>query len=123
MPLAGKGGAAITTQYMIEPDLRPASPENGNICGVNQRLSPNSVLIPGNREHRDGTSNCKGPLLAGLSATVRGIFFEPRTAWLTWEDSNFHIPLSKNAFEMPAEFPLFWPKTRRGDFCSCKLWK
>jgi hypothetical protein len=43
--------------------------------------------------------------------------------WVTWEDSNFHIPLSKNAFEMSAEFPLFWPKTRRGDFCSCKLWK
>src|SRR5712671_2794574 len=24
---------------------------------------------------------------------------------------------------MSAEFPLFWPKTRLGDFCSCKLWK
>jgi hypothetical protein len=24
------------------------------------------VLIPGNREHSDGTSNCKSPLLAGL---------------------------------------------------------
>jgi hypothetical protein len=45
------------------------------------------------------------------------------TAWLTWEDSNFHIPISKNAFEMSAEFPLFWPKTQFGDFCSCKLWK
>jgi hypothetical protein len=45
------------------------------------------------------------------------------TAWLTWEDSNFHIPISKNAFEMSAEFPLFWPKTQLGDFCSCKLWK
>jgi hypothetical protein len=39
------------------------------------------------------------------------------TAWLTWEDSNFHIPVSKNAFEMSTEFPLFWPKTRLGDFC------
>jgi hypothetical protein len=34
------------------------------------------------------------------------------TGWLTWEDSNFHIPVSKNAFEMSAEFPLFWLKSR-----------
>src|SRR5713101_3387312 len=46
-----------------------------------------------------------------------------RTGWLTWEDSNFDIPISKNTFEMSAEFPLLWPKTRLGDFCSCKLWK
>jgi hypothetical protein len=50
-------------------------------------------------------------------------FSQTRSAWLTWEDSNFDIPISKNAFEMSAEFPLFWPKTRLGDFCSCKLWK
>jgi len=50
-------------------------------------------------------------------------FSENKNAWLTWEDSNSHIPISKNAFEMSAEFPLFWPKTRLGDFCSCKLWK
>jgi hypothetical protein len=31
------------------------------------------------------------------------------TAWLTWEDSNFHIPISKNAFELSTEFPLFCP--------------
>ncbi len=36
---------------------------------------------------------------------------------------DFHIPISKNAFEMSTEFPLFWPKIRLGDFCSCKLWK
>jgi len=29
------------------------------------------------------------------------------TGWLTWEDSNFDIPISKKAFEMSAEFPLF----------------
>jgi len=40
------------------------------------------------------------------------------TAWLTLEDSNFHITSSKSAFEMSAEFPLFWPKIRLGDFCS-----
>ena len=50
-------------------------------------------------------------------------FSQNTTAWLTWEDSNFHITISKNAFEMSIEFLLFWPKTRLGDFCSCKLWK
>jgi hypothetical protein len=29
------------------------------------------------------------------------------TPTLTWEDSNFDIPISKKAFEMSAEFPLF----------------
>jgi hypothetical protein len=58
------------------------------------------------------------PLLAGISPTNRDGFPEDRTAWLTWEDSNFDIPISKNAFEMSAEFPLFWPKIRLGDFCS-----
>jgi hypothetical protein len=42
--------ATVTTQSMIEPGIRPASPKNGNIRGVSQRLSPNSVLILGNRE-------------------------------------------------------------------------
>jgi hypothetical protein len=50
-------------------------------------------------------------------------FSETRNAWLTWEDSNFHITISKNAFEMSTEFPLFWPKIRLGDFCSCELWR
>jgi hypothetical protein len=30
-------------------------------------------------------------------------FSENKNGWLTWEDSNFHIPLSKNAFEMSTE--------------------
>ena len=42
-------------------------------------------------------------------------------AWLTWEDSNFDIPTSKNAFEMSTEFPLIWPEIRLGDFCNCEL--
>jgi hypothetical protein len=62
------------------------------------------------------------PAVGGISPTIRDGFPEGRTAWLTWEDSNFHIPISKNAFEMSTEFPLFWPKIRLGDFCSCKLW-
>jgi hypothetical protein len=48
-------------------------------------------------------------------------FSENRNAWLTWEDSNFHITISKNGFEMSREFALFWPKFRLGDFCSLKL--
>jgi hypothetical protein len=68
---------ALTAQSMIEPGLRPASPKNGNIRGVSQRLSPNSVLIPENREHRDGTPNCKSPLLAGLSATIGAFSLSP----------------------------------------------
>jgi hypothetical protein len=30
--------------------------------------------------------------LAGLSASIRDSFSERLTAWLTWEDSNLHIP-------------------------------
>jgi hypothetical protein len=43
-------------------------------------------------------------------------------AWLTWEDSNFHITTSKNAFEMSTEFPLFQAENRPGDFCNCEMW-
>jgi hypothetical protein len=48
-------------------------------------------------------------------------FSEARTAWLTWEDSNFDLPTSKNAFEMSAEFPLFWLEIRLGDFRHYEL--
>jgi hypothetical protein len=84
-----------------------------------------AVLLPKwpNSESRDRPRIRKSPPLAGISTSIRGGFYEHRTAWLTWEDSNFDIPTSKNAFEMSAEFPLFWPKTRLGDLCSCKLWK
>jgi hypothetical protein len=34
-------------------------------------------------------------------------FSETRAAWLTWEDSNSHIPNSKMAFEMSGEFRTF----------------
>jgi hypothetical protein len=76
--------------------LQPTSPKNGNIRGISQRLSPNSVLIPGNREYRDDTHDCKSPLLAGLSASIEGIFSEPRTAWLGREDSNLRMGESKS---------------------------
>jgi hypothetical protein len=51
------------------------------------------------------------------------MFSGRQTAWLTWEDSNFCITTSKNAFEMSMEFPLFWPKIPLGDFCSSELRK
>jgi hypothetical protein len=35
----------------------------------------------------------ESPPLAGISTNIRGGFFERRTAWLTWEDSNRHIPI------------------------------
>ena len=34
-------------------------------------------------------------------------FSENKNAWLTWEDSNLHIPDCKMPFEMSKEFPLF----------------
>jgi hypothetical protein len=59
--------------------------------------------------------------LAGLSVTIPASFSASGTGWLTWEDSNFHITISKNTFEMSTEFPLFWPKNRLGDFYIRKL--
>src|SRR5258708_5262732 len=67
--------------------------------------------------------NKENSAVCGPFSSSEGGVSDNRTAWLTWEDSNFGTPISKNAFEMSAEFPLFWPKTRLGDFCSCKLWK
>jgi hypothetical protein len=63
------------------------------------------------------------PAIGGSFCHQRRKFSETWNAWLTWEDSNFHITVSKNAFEMSTEFQLFWPKIRLGDFCSCGLWK
>jgi hypothetical protein len=60
----------------------------------------------------------KKPAIAGLSGIAEGKVSRRRTAWLTWEASNFHITIPKNAFEMSTEFPLFWPNIRLGDFCN-----
>jgi hypothetical protein len=51
--------AYLTTHSLIEPGLRPASPENGTIRDISQRLSLYSVLMLGNLEHRDGTPKYK----------------------------------------------------------------
>ena len=48
-------------------------------------------------------------------------FSETRNAWLTWEDSNLHIPDRKTPFEMSGEFPHFSSKFGVGDFCSYEL--
>jgi hypothetical protein len=69
-------------QCRSNPSLRPQSSQNGNIRGVSQRLYPNFGLIPGNREYRDRSPNCRSPPLAGISATIPDLFSEPRTAWL-----------------------------------------
>jgi hypothetical protein len=63
-----------------------------------------------NWESGDRLLNRKSPPLAGFSAVARGRFSSDQTAWLTREDSNFHITIPRNTFEMSAEFLLFWPK-------------
>jgi hypothetical protein len=63
--------------------------------------------------------------LAGVSRIYERTISSCRTGWLTWEDSNFHIPISKNAFEMSAEFPLFCQKLDSETFAaaSCRFRK
>jgi len=48
------------------------------------------------------TANSQKPPLAGISGATAGKISRRPTAWPTWEDSNFDIPISKNAFEMSA---------------------
>ena len=105
----------------IESSLRPQSPKNGSFSSVRRRLSAISLRECPKSEPGDWWPIRKSPPLAGLSASIRDSFSERRTAWLTWEDSNFHITFSRNAFEMSTEFPLFWPRIRLGDFCNSKL--
>jgi hypothetical protein len=56
------------------------------------------------------TAESQKPATGGISGVTKGKISSRRTGWLTWEDSNFHITFSKNAFEMSTEFPLSWPK-------------
>jgi hypothetical protein len=63
------------------------------------------------------------PAIGGPFCHQRRKFSETWNAWLTWEDSNFHITIPENAFEMSTEFLLFWPKIRLGDLCSSELCK
>src|ERR1700675_4975878 len=66
-------------------------------------------------------SNARIPPVSGNLSRRTRKRAERRNGWLTWEDSNFHITIPKNAFEMSTEFPLIWPEIRLGDFCSCEL--
>jgi hypothetical protein len=59
--------------------------------------------------------------LAGISGLAGDKISMRRTAWLTSEDSNLHIPNSEMPFEMSGEFRAFSSKSGVGDFCSCKL--
>jgi hypothetical protein len=77
-----------------------------NSAGDFRELSPKKFENGATRDFQQSEK----PAIGGHFCYLRKKFSEPRTAWLTWEDSNFHIPLSKNAFEMSTEFPLFWPK-------------
>ena len=67
-------------------------------------------------ESAETQPECKSPLLAGISATSGGLFSEPRTAWLTSEDSNSHIPVLEKPFEMSGKFPHFSREFEVGDF-------
>jgi hypothetical protein len=80
-----------------------------DIRRTSQRLSPVSTHILRNRECRDGTPNCKGPPLAGLSSGVRDILPERRTAWLAtqWVSrrSPSKFPANREFFREFAELP------------------
>jgi hypothetical protein len=67
----------------------------------------------------DRLPHCFGAKL--MRPSSRWVFSQPMVRWLGREDSNFHITIPKNAFEMSTEFLLIWPKIRLGDFCSFEL--
>ena len=67
----------------------------------------------------DRLPHCFGAKL--MRPSSRWVFSQPMVRWLGREDSNFHITIPKNAFEMSTEFPLIWPEIRPRDFCSCEL--
>jgi DNA modification methylase len=85
--------------------------EEGNLLALHPTVKPVKLVA-------DSILDCSA---RGDLVLVRPQFSLSRTAWLTWEDSNFHITIPKNPFEMSREFPLIWPEIRFGDFCSCQL--
>jgi hypothetical protein len=80
----------------IELGLRPQSPENGSFSIVCRRLSAIPLAECPKWEPRDWRLIRKSPPLVGLSASIRGIFSERRTAWLGREDSNLRMVESKS---------------------------
>ena len=84
--------SGLRRAVLIEPSLQYGSPENGNISACGRRLSVFSPLNLPNPDHRDRLLNRESPPLAGISEVTQGQVSRRRTGWLTWEDSNLHIP-------------------------------
>ena len=119
---------------LIDGILSATSPRSGFLLRSPKRVSRKREFSNGYvetfRDFRRDWCEHRSPqrLLTHEKPTICGpfclkiiIFSKRRTGWLTWEDSNFHITFSRNAFEMSTEFPLFWPRIRLGDFCNSKL--
>jgi hypothetical protein len=66
-------------------------------------------------------ANSKKPAISGSYAICDSTISSCRTAWLTSEDSNSHIPDWEKPFDMSAEFPQIYSESGVGDFCSYKL--
>src|SRR5258705_8005909 len=60
--------------------------------------------------------NREKPAVCGPFASFELVMSVRRTAWLTSEGSNFHIPECKKPFEMSHEFLEFCREYRAGDF-------
>jgi hypothetical protein len=91
----------------IEPNLRSQSPKNGNISNMRRRLSAFSPQSCANLESGDRLPIQKNSQLAGVYAICDYTISSCWTGWLTWEDSNLHIPALKMPFEMSGEFRTF----------------
>jgi hypothetical protein len=92
----GRFHGRLSHPVQIEPRLRPKSPKNGSFPNVRRRLSAISLRECPKPAPGDRLPNRKSPPLAGLSASIRGIFSERRTAWLGREDSNLRMVESKS---------------------------
>jgi hypothetical protein len=88
----------------------------GRSTGLWRKSAFGAPKPPTTRELRTGFRVEMTAITAG-SEPYRKPFAARVGSELTWQDSNFHITVSKNTFEMSTEFPLFWPKIR-GDFCT-----
>jgi hypothetical protein len=82
------------------------SPRNGNIRALGRRLSTIFTLVwrTGSLETKSNTRNAR---ISGPFVRFSGSLTKRQTAWLTWEDSNLHIPDRKMPFEMSGNFRTF----------------
>src|SRR5260370_41628078 len=88
---------------LIAPGLWLASPKNGNISNVGQRLSPISLPSCANWEYRDGQPIHKKPQLAGTSRNNPPTIFGCVTAWLGREQPHYAEQNNKNNSIAPFE--------------------